>query len=93
MELGGRKLPILRSQHMRQRIGYMSQKFSLYDDMTIQENLKFFAGVYGVPDREREEKIRWVLSFSGLEGKQNQITGSLPGGWKQRVAFRRGDFA
>ncbi len=65
----------------------MSQKFSLYDDMTILENLKFFAGVYGVPDRERDEKIEWVLSFSGLEGKQDQITGSLPGGWKQRVAF------
>ena len=72
---------------MRQRIGYMSQKFSLYDDLTIQENLEFFAGVYGVPEDERDEKMRWVLSFSGLEGKQDQITGSLPGGWKQRVAF------
>ena len=77
----------LRSEGVRQRIGYMSQKFSLYDDMTIRENLEFFSGVYGVPEREREEKIRWVLSFSGLEDKQNQITGSLPGGWKQRVAF------
>jgi ABC-2 type transport system ATP-binding protein len=75
------------SQAVRQRIGYMSQKFSLYDDLTIQENLNFFAGVYGVPRQEREEKIKWVLSFSGLEGKQDQITGSLPGGWKQRVAF------
>jgi len=69
------------------RIGYMSQKFSLYDDMTIRENLDFFAGVYGVPDHEREEKIRWVLSFSGLDERQDQLTGSLPGGWKQRVAF------
>jgi ABC-2 type transport system ATP-binding protein len=77
----------LRSEEVRKRIGYMSQKFSLYDDMTIRENLDFFAGVYGVPKQEREEKIRWVLSFSGLEGKQDQITGSLPGGWKQRVAF------
>src|SRR6202023_3385986 len=65
----------------------MSQKFSLYDDLTIDENLEFFAGVYGVAERERDEKRRWVLSFSGLEGKQNQITGSLPGGGKQRVAF------
>jgi ABC-2 type transport system ATP-binding protein len=65
----------------------MSQKFSLYDDLSIRDNLEFFAGVYGVPRAEREEKRRWVLSFSGLEGKQNQITGSLPGGWKQRVAF------
>jgi ABC-2 type transport system ATP-binding protein len=65
----------------------MSQKFSLYDDMSIEENLDFFAGVYGVPDQEREEKKRWVLSFAGLEGKEAQLTGSLPGGWKQRVAF------
>jgi ABC-2 type transport system ATP-binding protein len=77
----------VRSQRVRQQIGYMSQKFSLYDDLTIRENLEFFAGVYGVPEDEREEKWRWVLSFSGLEGKQDQITGSLPGGWKQRVAF------
>jgi len=86
IELAGTKGD-LRSPAVRQRIGYMSQKFSLYDDMTIRENLEFFSGVYGVPEREREEKIRWVLSFSGLEGKQDQITGSLPGGWKQRVAF------
>jgi ABC-2 type transport system ATP-binding protein len=77
----------LRSELIRKRIGYMSQKFSLYDDLTIRENLDFFAGVYGVPQQQREEKIRWVLSFSGLDGKQDQITGSLPGGWKQRVAF------
>ncbi len=77
----------LRAEHVRQRIGYMSQKFSLYDDLTIRENLQFFAGVYGVPERERAEKARWVLSFSGLEGQQDQLTGSLPGGWKQRVAF------
>jgi ABC-2 type transport system ATP-binding protein len=86
MELAGTR-GNLRSEAVRKRIGYMSQKFSLYDDMSIRENLDFFAGVYGVPEREREEKIRWVLSFSGLEGKRDQITGSLPGGWKQRVAF------
>jgi ABC-2 type transport system ATP-binding protein len=77
----------LRSQSVRQRIGYMSQKFSLYDDLSIEENLNFFAGVYGVPEAEREEKRRWALSFSGLEGKEKLITGSLPGGWKQRVAL------
>jgi ABC-2 type transport system ATP-binding protein len=77
----------LRAEHVRQQIGYMSQKFSLYDDLTIRENLDFFAGVYGVPEGERVEKARWVLSFSGLEGQQDQITGRLPGGWKQRVAF------
>lgn len=78
---------ILRSSVVRQRVGYMSQKFSLYDDLTIEENLDFFAGVYQVPLAERAEKKRWVLSFSGLQGRGSQITGSLPGGWKQRVAF------
>ena len=77
----------LRSPGVRSRIGYMSQKFSLYDDLTIDENLDFFAGVYGVPEQERDEKKRWVMAFSGLEGKADLITGSLPGGWKQRVAF------
>jgi ABC-2 type transport system ATP-binding protein len=86
MELAGEK-GSLRSREVRQRIGYMSQKFSLYDDLTIGENLDFFAGVYGVPKAEVEEKKRWVMEFSGLEGKQDLITGSLPGGWKQRVAF------
>jgi len=86
MELAG-AFGNLRTEAVRKRIGYMSQKFSLYDDLTIRENLDFFAGVYGVPAEQRQEKIRWVLSFSGLEGKQDQITGSLPGGWKQRVAF------
>jgi ABC-2 type transport system ATP-binding protein len=86
MQLAGEK-GSLRSQQVRQRIGYMSQKFSLYDDLSIRENLDFFAGVYGVPEDEREEKRRWVLAFSGLKGRENLITGSLPGGWRQRVAF------
>jgi ABC-2 type transport system ATP-binding protein len=77
----------VRAEHVRQRIGYMSQKFSLYDDLTIRQNLEFFAGVYGVDARERDEKARWVLAFSGLEGREDHVTGSLPGGWKQRVAF------
>jgi ABC-2 type transport system ATP-binding protein len=77
----------IRSEEVRARVGYMSQKFSLYDDLIIEENLDFFAGVYGVPANEIAEKKRWVLAFSGLTGKEQQITGSLPGGWKQRVAF------
>ena len=86
MELAGES-GSLRSAEVRERIGYMSQKFSLYDDLTIGENLDFFAGVYGVPQEEREEKKRWVMEFSGLTGMQDRLTGSLPGGWKQRVAF------
>ena len=77
----------LRSSSVRRRVGYMSQKFSLYDDLTIEENLSFFAGVYGVPPEQRTAKKQWVLSFSGLEGRGQLMTGSLPGGWKQRVAF------
>jgi ABC-2 type transport system ATP-binding protein len=86
VELAGERSR-LRSERVRQRIGYMSQKFSLYDDLTISENLDFFAGVYGVPEEERDEKKQWVMQFAGLQGKEDQITGSLPGGWKQRVAF------
>ena len=86
MQLAGGR-GAFRSTDIRQQIGYMSQKFSLYDDLTIAENLDFFGGVYGVPEQELKEKERWVLDFSGLEGKEQQVTGSLPGGWKQRVAF------
>jgi len=86
MQLAGER-NAFRSTEIRQQIGYMSQKFSLYDDLSIAENLDFFGGVYGVPEQELQEKERWVLEFSGLEGKEQQVTGSLPGGWKQRVAF------
>jgi ABC-2 type transport system ATP-binding protein len=77
----------VRSRDVRSRVGYMSQKFSLYEDLSVLENLEFFAGVYSVPATERAEKIAWVLEFAGLAGKEHEITGSLPGGWKQRVAF------
>ena len=65
----------------------MSQKFSLYEDLSVAENLAFFAGVYGVPADERAAKMRWVLEFAGLDDERRPLVGSLPGGWKQRVAF------
>src|SRR5262249_15983062 len=77
----------LRSDDVRQQLGYMSQKFSLYDDLTVDETLDFFAGVYQVPRDRRAARKQWVLQFSGLQGRGGQMTGSLPGGWKQRVAF------
>ncbi len=77
----------LRSAKLRKRIGYMSQKFTLYDDLTILQNLEFYSGVYSVPRKLRKEKIDWVISTCGLEGQENMLTGQLPGGWKQRVAF------
>ncbi|MCY7323828.1 MAG: ABC transporter ATP-binding protein, partial [Phormidesmis sp. CAN_BIN36] len=77
----------LRSADLRRRIGYMSQKFTLYDDLTIVQNLEFYSGVYGVPSKLRREKIDWVLETCGLVGQETMLTGQLPGGWKQRVAF------
>jgi ABC-2 type transport system ATP-binding protein len=77
----------LRSSALRKRIGYMSQKFTLYDDLTVLQNLEFYCGVYGVPGNLRRTKIDWVLETCGLEHQENMITGRLPGGWKQRVAF------
>lgn len=77
----------LHGSQVRARLGYMSQKFTLYDDLTIRQNLEFYCGVYGIPRKLRREKIDWVLATCGLVGRENTITGSLPGGWKQRVAF------
>ncbi|MBW4454236.1 MAG: ATP-binding cassette domain-containing protein [Nostoc indistinguendum CM1-VF10] len=86
ISLGG-EVGNLRSVELRRRIGYMSQKFTLYDDLTILENLEFYSGVYGVPRKLRREKIDWVIATCGLEGQEKMLTGQLPGGWKQRVAF------
>lgn len=86
IQLAGETSDLNRSE-VRSRIGYMSQKFTLYDDLTIVQNLEFYCGVYGVPRKLRREKIDWVLETCGLSGRENTLTGSLPGGWKQRVAF------
>jgi ABC-2 type transport system ATP-binding protein len=77
----------LRSGALRRRIGYMSQKFTLYDDLSVVQNLEFYCGVYEVPTRIRKQKIDWVLEICGLTGQETMLTGRLPGGWKQRVAF------
>lgn len=77
----------LRSAAVRQKIGYMSQKFTLYDDLTIEENLEFYCGVYGIPRRDRRAKKNWVLQITDLTDKGDKLTRDLPGGWKQRVAF------
>jgi ABC-2 type transport system ATP-binding protein len=77
----------LRRGALRGRIGYMSQKFTLYDDLTVLENLEFYCGVYQVPRSQRAHKIGWVLETCGLLGQEQLITRRLPGGWKQRVAF------
>ncbi len=81
------KVGNLRSADVRQQIGYMSQKFTLYDDLSVVENLEFYCGVYGISRKKRREKIDWVLETCGLVGQENMLTKKLPGGWKQRVAF------
>lgn len=67
--------------------GYMSQKFSLYDDLTPAENLEFYGGVYGLPKEERNDRTRWALEMSGLMDRRNDLTGNLSAGLKQRLAL------
>jgi ABC-2 type transport system ATP-binding protein len=75
------------SEAIRRRIGYMTQRFSLYDDLSVRHNLDFFSGVYGLRGKDRTERIAWAIRMAGLEGKEDLVTRSLPGGWKQRLAL------
>ncbi|MBE2279570.1 MAG: ABC transporter ATP-binding protein [Ignavibacteriaceae bacterium] len=75
------------TENVKKNIGYMSQKFSLYDDLTISENIDFFAGVYGLRGNVLNERKKWAISISNLAGKENILTGSLPAGIKQRLAL------
>ena len=75
------------AEAIKQRIGYMTQRFSLYEDLTVEENLRFYAGIYGVPRERRRARIEAVLTAAGLTGRRNQLAGTLSGGWKQRVAL------
>jgi ABC-2 type transport system ATP-binding protein len=72
---------------VKEHIGYMSQKFSLYPDLTVLENITFFGGVYGLPPRRIREQVPWVLEMAGLHGRENTLTRELAGGWKQRLAL------
>ena len=75
------------SEEVKRSIGYMSQKFSLYDDLTVSENIEFFSGVYGVPKARRKSRKEEVLKMAGLEDRANDPTALLTGGWKQRLAL------
>jgi ABC-2 type transport system ATP-binding protein len=68
-------------------IGYMSQKFSLYDDLTVGENIEFFGGIYGLEGRKFKERKNFILKMADLKGRENFMTGDLPGGIKQRLAL------
>jgi len=74
-------------EEIRKRLGYMSQKFSLYNDLTVGENIDFFNGIYGVPRERRRERKEYALRMARLEDKEDSMTGPLPGGWKQRLAL------
>jgi len=74
-------------ERVRQNIGYMSQKFSLYNDLKVIENLRLFAGLYNVPTGVVGERIDWALQMADLKGQEGMITATLPGGWKQRLAL------
>jgi ABC-2 type transport system ATP-binding protein len=78
---------VTESELIKRRIGYMTQKFSLYDDLTVDENLSFYAGIYGIALRDQKRKIAELLVRTGLQARRRQMTGTLSGGWKQRVAL------
>jgi ABC-2 type transport system ATP-binding protein len=74
-------------EEIRRTIGYMSQKFSLYDDLTVEENIDFFTGIYGVPRARRAERKSYVLEMANLTERRGTLTHTLSGGWKQRLAL------
>jgi ABC-2 type transport system ATP-binding protein len=74
-------------EDIRRNIGYMSQKFSLYDDLTVEENITFFGGVYGVKAQKLAERRDYVLEMASLEDRRKSMTRQLSGGWKQRLAL------
>jgi len=75
------------SEAIKKSIGYMSQKFSLYDDLSVEENIDFFSGIYGVPKARRAERKDYVLRMAGIEERRASLTRLLSGGWKQRLAL------
>ena len=72
---------------VREHIGYMSQKFSLYRDLTVEENLRFFGGIYRVPHHELAERMRFAIDMAGLGGRGKALVSTLAGGWQQRLAL------
>lgn len=75
------------SEKIKRKIGYMSQKFSLYDDLTVYENLEFYAALYSIPHRERKKRIGEMIDMALLKGRESELAANLSGGWKQRLAL------
>lgn len=74
-------------EQIKQHIGYMSQKFSLYEDLTVKENLEFYAGMYNLSGKNKQSRISQMIAMAGLNGRENELTVNLSGGWKQRLAL------
>ena len=72
---------------VKERIGYMSQRFSLYPDLTVAENIRFYGGIYGLEPTRLRERGAWAVEMAGLKGREERLTGELAGGWKQRLAL------
>lgn len=75
------------SEAIKASIGYMSQKFSLYDDLTVEENINFYSGIYRIPREKKKERKEWVIEMAGLTEHRHSRTSILSGGWKQRLAL------
>ncbi len=75
------------SEEIKKHIGYMSQKFSLYEDLTVEENIDFFSGIYSIPAGKRRSRKEWVLDMAGIGERRKTVTKTLPGGFKQRLAL------
>jgi ABC-2 type transport system ATP-binding protein len=78
---------VTESERIKERIGYMSQKFSLYEDLTVEENIEFYGGIYGVTASRLAERKRWILEMANLRERAGSLTGQLAAGWKQRLAL------
>lgn len=75
------------TDELKKNIGYMSQKFSLYEDLTVEENINFFGGVYGLSKGKILDRMKWIVEMAGLKGREKSLTKTLSGGWKQRLAL------
>jgi ABC-2 type transport system ATP-binding protein len=75
------------AERIKENIGYMSQRFSLYEDLTVEENIDFYAGIYKIPAAKKRERKEWVIGMAGLAEHRNSKTVNLSGGWKQRLAL------
>jgi len=85
-KVGGYSL-VSQPEEIKKIIGYMSQKFTLYQDLTVEENIDFYGGIHRLPLSIKKTRKNWVLAMAGLEGRENSLTKNLSGGWKQRLAL------